>query len=130
MKRLWHCAVAILSLCNLSHCDVCKSLCSCSAHDVNCEGKGITSRLLLNISFPTSTTRLALWDNAITQLPERVFSGLTNLTYLDLDENKIEELPHKIFHGLTALTTLYLQRNAITQLTGNVFSGLGNLRSL
>ncbi|XP_044171335.1 leucine-rich repeat and transmembrane domain-containing protein 2-like [Acropora millepora] len=106
MKRFWLCAVAILSLCNLSHSDVCKSLCSCSAHEVDCEGKGIDSSLLLNISFPTSTTSLNLHNNEITQLPENAFSGLTNLKRLVLWVNAITQLPERIFSGLTNLTYL------------------------
>ncbi|XP_029204884.2 biglycan-like [Acropora millepora] len=82
MKKFWLCAVAILSMCNLLNSDVCKSLCSCSAHKVNCEGKGVNSTLLLNISFPTNMTSLNLSNNEITQLPEKVFSGLTNLQWL------------------------------------------------
>ncbi|XP_044165200.1 carboxypeptidase N subunit 2-like isoform X1 [Acropora millepora] len=106
MKRFWLFAVAILSMCNLLNCDVCKSLCYCSAHKVDCEGKGINSSLLLNISFPTNTTRLNLSSNAITQLPENVFSGLTNLQWLNLNKNGITQLPENVFSGLNNLKEL------------------------
>ncbi|XP_067029722.1 leucine-rich repeat and transmembrane domain-containing protein 2-like [Acropora muricata] len=106
MKRFWLFAVAILSMCNLLNCDVCKSLCFCSTHKVDCEGKGVNSTLLLNISFPTNTTRLNLSSNAITELPENVFSGLTNLQWLNLSSNAITELPENVFSGLTNLQWL------------------------
>ncbi|XP_067048458.1 leucine-rich repeat and transmembrane domain-containing protein 2-like [Acropora muricata] len=108
MKRFWLCAVAILSVCNLSHSDVCRSLCSCYnyAHDVNCGGRGVNSNLLLNISFPTNMTRLSLYNNEITHLPENVFSGLGNLRSLSLRWNKISQLPETIFSNLTKLTSL------------------------
>ncbi|XP_044182660.1 slit homolog 2 protein-like [Acropora millepora] len=106
MKRFWLFAVAILSMCNLLKCDVCKSLCSCSAHKVDCRGKSVKSTLLLNISFPTNTTRLNLSSNAITQLSRNDFSGLTNLQWLNLSSNAITQLPRNDFSGLTNLQWL------------------------
>ncbi|XP_067030706.1 uncharacterized protein [Acropora muricata] len=86
MKRFWLCAVGILTLCNLSHSDVCRGFCSCYndnyGHYVDCEGRGVNSTSLLNMSFPTYTHHLSLSNNEITQLPENVFSGLRYLLNL------------------------------------------------
>ncbi|XP_074636815.1 uncharacterized protein LOC141894940 [Acropora palmata] len=59
MKRFWLCAVTILSMCSLSNCDVCRSLCSCYVNSRNakvtdCQGRGLNTALLLNSTFPTT----------------------------------------------------------------------------
>ncbi|XP_067038910.1 biglycan-like [Acropora muricata] len=112
MKRFWLCAVGILTLCNLSHSDVCRSLCSCSSFNyaplVDCGERGVNSSLLLNISFPTNTAYLSLYNNEITQLPENIFSGLGNLIELILLSNKITQLPEKVFSGLGNLRWLVM----------------------
>ncbi|XP_015755573.1 PREDICTED: platelet glycoprotein Ib beta chain-like [Acropora digitifera] len=82
MNRFWLCAVTILSMCNLSKSDVCSSLCDCSSDFVSCGWRGLNTTLLLNSSFPTNTTKMYLSGNAITQLSEKVFSGLTSLKRL------------------------------------------------
>ncbi|XP_044163335.1 amphoterin-induced protein 3-like [Acropora millepora] len=81
MNRFWLCAVTILSICNFSKSDIC-SLCYCSSDVVSCGGRGFNTTLLLNSSFPTNTTKMDLSGNAITQLPEKVFSGLSSLKRL------------------------------------------------
>ncbi|XP_068690420.1 tolloid-like protein 2 [Montipora foliosa] len=91
---------------------VCVNLCHCRGDTdnwgwrlpfenvFNCTGKH-SSHILNNI--PTTTTVLALHNNEITELPEKVFSGLTYLFRLDLENNEITELPEKVFSGLTYL---------------------------
>ncbi|XP_067034770.1 leucine-rich repeat and transmembrane domain-containing protein 2-like [Acropora muricata] len=110
MARFWLCAVTILSMCNLFNCDVCGSLCFCyvqnNSNATDCRGRGLNTTLLLNRSFPTTTEILYLQNNAITQLPGKVFSGLRNLRRLNLRNNEITQLPQKVFSGLTNLQNL------------------------
>ncbi|XP_044176118.1 uncharacterized protein LOC122959119 [Acropora millepora] len=86
MARFWLCAVTILSMCNLMNCDVFGSLCSCYVKNnlnvTDCQGRGLNTTLLLNRSFPKSTEILYLHANKISQLPETIFSSLTNLKVL------------------------------------------------
>ncbi|XP_015775742.1 PREDICTED: relaxin receptor 2-like isoform X2 [Acropora digitifera] len=110
MARFWLCAVTILSMCNLLNCDVCGSLCSCYVQNnlnvTDCQGRGLNTILLLNRSFPTTTEILYLHANKISQLPETIFSSLTNLKVLYLFNNTITQLPANLFSGLRYLQTL------------------------
>ncbi|XP_044167338.1 slit homolog 2 protein-like [Acropora millepora] len=106
MNRFWLRAVTILSMCNLLKCDVCSSLCDCSSDFVDCSRKGLNTTLLLNSSFPTTIRYMYLSNNAITQLSQNVFSGLTSLQVLVLSNNEITQLPATVFSGLTSLDLL------------------------
>ncbi|XP_068685481.1 leucine-rich repeat and transmembrane domain-containing protein 1-like [Montipora foliosa] len=92
---------------------VCLNLCHCRSsyssrrqqveNVFNCTGKH-SAHILRNI--PTTTTKLYLRENEITQFPENVFSGLTHLSALYLRENEITKFPESAFSGLTHLSAL------------------------
>ena len=77
-----------------------------------------------------SIRTLSLFDNRLTSLPERVFSGLPNLWNISLRRNELTELPAGIFAGLARLRVLDLSYNNLTALPEGVFSGLASLREL
>ena len=69
-------------------------------------------------------------NNALTDLPADVFSGLSSLKNLYLGNNALTSLPADVFSGLSSLKGLYLGGNALTSLPEGVFSGLSSLTSL
>ena len=56
---------------------------------------------------------LYLYSNALTDLPEGLFAGLSRLNDLDLRANELASLPADVFSGLTALKSLDLRRNMV-----------------
>ncbi|MDA8030099.1 MAG: leucine-rich repeat protein, partial [Alphaproteobacteria bacterium] len=67
----------------------------------------------------------------ITELPDGVFSDLTNLHYLSLRENhKLNALPANVFADLPQLQELHLWGNTFTSLPQNAFAGMTELRVL
>ena len=68
--------------------------------------------------------------NQITELPARIFDGLTNLQYLRMPWNLLTTLPDGIFRDTPNLRFLDLSNNRLTSLPNGVFDGLANLRQL
>lgn len=81
-----------------------------------------------NLSFvsnlPASLVRLELSKNKISNIPENVFSQLTNLYFLDLSHNLITSLNDKTFVGLGRLNTLNLEHNSMAKIHKGVFDEL------
>ncbi len=78
----------------------------------------------------TSLTKIEMYSNNLTSLPEGIFDDLTSLTYLNLSLNKLTTLPEGIFDNLTSLTDLYLIDNNFTTISANVFDNLTSLKIL
>ena len=74
--------------------------------------------------------RLRLSDNELTALPEDVFDGLDSLEELRLFRNRISTLSEDVFDGLDSLEHLHLGHNQISTLPEDVFDGLGSLEEL
>ncbi|XP_068691190.1 uncharacterized protein [Montipora foliosa] len=98
---------------------VCVNLCDCRGttsrwsqfeNIFRCTEK-YSAHLLNNI--PTTTTKLWLYNNEITHLPENVFSGLGALQHLWLFNNEITHLPENVFSGLGALQHLSEVRDSV-----------------
>ena len=68
---------------------------------------------------------LGLYENPLLgTLKPGIFQGLRKLYYLYLDENYLVDLPSGLFTGLKSLNRLYLQYNKLTTLPVNLFWGL------
>ena len=75
-------------------------------------------------------TWLDLGSNALTALPERIFSGLVSLETLWMNGNSLTELPEAVFRDLSRLVDLNLGFNSLTALPEGVFDGLSALQAL
>ncbi len=73
---------------------------------------------------------IQLYDQGITSLLSRDFSGLVNLRELGVDGNSLQTLPEGVFAGLGELNNLYLSDNQLQVLRANVFAGLSKLSRL
>ena len=77
---------------------------------------------------------LVLTNNQLTELPDDVFDGLTELTTLYLEGNGLTTLKDSsdnvIFADSTKLTELFLDNNQLSSLPDDVFDGLTELRWL
>jgi len=103
--------------------DAC-SVCSCGNNYVNCELKGL--KFVPN-NIPTSTDKLHLQQNQITDIPEGMFSAFTNLSELKLFGNRLTRIPSRTFHGLSKLITLSFSHNRLTNVPNDLFDGLSKL---
>jgi len=70
-------------------------------------------------------TGINLSGKYLTQIPDDIFDGFTNLRSLWLDDNQLTELPESI-GNLTKLKKLYLSSNQLTELPESI----GNLTKL
>ena len=75
----------------------------------------------------TKLESLSLSYNAIEEIDERSFEGLSNLKELWLDNNKLRRIDSNTFKGLTKLETLYLVDNEIEEIDERSFGSLSNL---
>ena len=66
----------------------------------------------------------------LTELPDRLFAGLSQLEDLRFTESAVTDLPNDLFDGLTSLATLDLSRNVVQRLPTNIFRDLTGLTSL
>jgi hypothetical protein len=73
---------------------------------------------------------LYLGSNALTELPEEVFSGLDELVFLHLNTNNLKKLPAGIFSGLSSIFMINLSTNKLTSLRKGTFTGLTSLTQL
>ena len=73
---------------------------------------------------------IQLYDQGITSLLSRDFSGLVNLRELGVDGNSLQTLPEGVFAGLGELNNLYLSDNQLQVLRTDVFAGLSKLSRL
>ena len=73
---------------------------------------------------------LHLSNSHLAELPTGVFSGLSGLQELHLSNIHLAELPTGVFSGLSGLQKLYLIYNDLNELPAGVFSGLSNLQEL
>jgi internalin A len=71
---------------------------------------------------------LSLAHNAITALPEELFSSLTLLEHVDLRFNRLSLIPSSV-SKLSCLRDLYIQHNCVVSLPPSIFS-LNNLAAL
>ncbi len=73
---------------------------------------------------------LTLEKNALTELPEGIFSGLPELQFLNIDNNKLKTIdPNSLIH-LTQLKSLFLDHNEITKVKAGTFLNLPNLQTI
>ncbi|XP_071135719.1 peroxidasin homolog [Mytilus edulis] len=105
----------------------CPTLCRCSDTNVNCMSRSLTT---VPSNIPSSTTKLYLHRNSITQIDANAFDGLSALGRLHLNNNQSSTLDDNLFRGLTALIGLYLHLNRITTLEINLFKDLTALTTL
>ena len=78
----------------------------------------------------TNLEILKLSNHSLTALPEDVFDGLNKLRELDLRDNELTDLPEDVFDGLTSLEELDLDQNDLTELHQDLFDGLTSLEKL
>jgi Leucine-rich repeat (LRR) protein len=79
-----------------------------------------------------SLETLDLSNNPILSLHEDTFRlDCTNLVDLDLSNNNLTEVPEKLFEGLTKMTGLHMHHTLLTgAMPAEIFSSLGNLETL
>nr|QNQ79665.1 toll-like receptor [Anadara sativa] len=92
----------------------------------------LNDNLLTNVpkNLPSTLQFLYLNGNQLTQIPNLIFSNLSNLRRLYLGGNKINRLMENSFVGLTSLSILHLVSNNIATLPGQLFSSMVRLVSL
>ena len=73
---------------------------------------------------------LSLSNSWIQTLPTGIFDDLTNLKFLILSDNLLSSLPSGVFRNQTNLRTLFLQRNQLNSLPAQLFADLEELRNL
>ena len=102
---------AILSALSLTGCYVVRDsqLESVSALDLS--RRGIMSLNADDFAGLTGLRRLILRDNALTTLPEGVFTDLGSLEVLDLAVNSFDSIPEGAFTGVGGLRRLFLHDN-------------------
>nr|XP_058944624.1 uncharacterized protein LOC131772678 [Pocillopora verrucosa] len=74
---------------------------------------------------------MSLRENQIEQLPAEVFQNVNVLYALDLSfNNKLSSIPDRAFSGLKQLEVLFLHFNNISKISSLTFAGLRNLKML
>ncbi|CAH3165139.1 unnamed protein product, partial [Pocillopora meandrina] len=71
-----------------------------------------------------------LSDNEVEDLPQEIFSNLTNLKTLYLSGNKLRYLPQGIFKGLKQLLIIEIVENEMTQVSVDNFKEIRQLKIL
>ena len=101
-----------------------------SIRHLNLDGLKIAafkSRDFLGLS---GLSRLEIFDNPFTTLPEGLFDGLTGLVTLEVARNQLETIPESLLAGLPRLRSLKLQENRLRSLPDGTFGGLHALEHL
>jgi len=124
--------VLFLVICCCSDVSGCPDKCRCAVTYTYCIYKKITTDELRVIlpSIPSTTKKLYLNGNKITEITIEDFKHLTELTYLSMNFNQIEKLPKHVGDYLPNLRMLYLTANKIKEISSGILDGYEEIEVL